>query len=166
MMLGAPAEAALRRGWACAGWRAVANAVNERHRQILDFQKNCGLMIWSPERWFIPPWSLLFTSPMVTIMLAAVERACAQGPSGDVSSPRTRGSRVPPDRRGLRSRSWMPVYAGMTGLRVTKWPRSLAQPFEKARFTERKELGFCSPGLDFLSQKLGFSFPKAWIFLP
>src|SRR5208337_767416 len=45
------------------------------------------------------------------------------------------------------------------GLAVTKWREGSAQPFEKARFAERKELGFCFPWL-------GFSFPKAWIFLP
>src|SRR5271165_3504720 len=28
------------------------------HQPILDFQKNSSLMIWSPERWSIPPWSL------------------------------------------------------------------------------------------------------------
>jgi hypothetical protein len=33
-----------------------------------------------------------------------------------------------------------------------------AQPFEKARFAERKELGFCFPWL-------GFCF-LAWVFLP
>src|SRR5208282_1581160 len=35
------------------------------HQQILDFQKNGGLMIWSPERLFIPPWSL--RSPLTAV---------------------------------------------------------------------------------------------------
>src|SRR5208282_2000863 len=43
------------------------------HRQILDFQKNSDLMIWSPERWFIPPWSLLFASPIATRTPTAVD---------------------------------------------------------------------------------------------
>src|SRR5208282_4458513 len=43
------------------------------HRQILDFQKNTSLMIWSPERWFIPPWSLLFASPIATRTPTAVD---------------------------------------------------------------------------------------------
>ena len=42
----------------------------------------------------------------------------------------------------------------------------LAQPFEKARFAGGKSLDFSSRGLDFPSPWLGFSFPKAWIFLP
>jgi hypothetical protein len=41
-----------------------------------------------------------------------------------------------------------------------------AQPFKKARFVEGKSLDFPSPGLDFPSLRLGFSFLKAWIFLP
>jgi len=44
---------------------------DKRHQQILDFQKNSSLMIWSPERWFITPWSLLFASPIVTRTLTA-----------------------------------------------------------------------------------------------
>jgi hypothetical protein len=41
-----------------------------------------------------------------------------------------------------------------------------AQPFEKARFVARKDLGFCFPWLGFSLPQSLFSFPKAWIFLP
>ncbi len=47
-----------------------------------------------------------------------------------------------------------------------KWREGPAQLFEKARFAEGKTLDFPSPGLDFPSLRLGFSFLKAWIFLP
>jgi hypothetical protein len=49
---------------------------------------------------------------------------------------------------------------------VAKWPMGSAQPFERARFAEGKTLDFASTGLDFPSLRLGFSFPRAWIFLP
>ncbi len=49
------------------------------HQQILDFQKNSSLMIWSPERWFIPPSSLLFASPIATRTLTVVDPRTAVG---------------------------------------------------------------------------------------
>jgi hypothetical protein len=42
----------------------------------------------------------------------------------------------------------------------------LAQPFEKARFWGRKDFAFPSAFFDFPSLWLGFSFLRAWIFLP
>ncbi|HKI14523.1 MAG TPA: hypothetical protein VKA12_05850, partial [Roseiarcus sp.] len=52
-----------------------------------------------------------------------------------------------------------PIAHPLYDLNPPKWPGGSTQPFEKARFAEGRSL-------DFPSEKLGFSFPLAWIFLP
>ncbi len=52
-----------------------------------------------------------------------------------------------------------PIAHPLYDLNPPKWPEGPAQPLEKARFAEGRSL-------DFPSEKLGFSFPLAWIFLP
>ncbi len=43
------------------GVRRIASHRERRQPKLIDkfltFRK-CGLMIWSPERWFLPPWPL------------------------------------------------------------------------------------------------------------
>jgi|SRR5271165_742932 len=142
------------------------------HEQILDFQKNSGQIIWSPERWLMPPWSLLFASPIATRTLTAVDPDCDPGARAPIpqphpeercaasrlegwssSQPRCRPLERPSRRRASRGSS------GRGRLVTYKMASRPAQPFEKAQFAEGKSL-------DFASVRLGFSFPKAWIFLP
>jgi len=107
-------------------------------------------MIWSPEKWFIPRWPLLFASPMVTRTLAAVAPGLrSAGTRANCTSPY---DLISPEE----------AEKG----KMAKWREGPAQPFEKAQFTEGKSFDFASPSLDFPSPRLGFSFPKAWIFLP
>jgi len=105
-------------------------------------------MIWSPERWFIPPWSLLFASPIVTRTPTAVDPPTA-----------IRGH--------LRQLHiiYMILFAS-DGRKRKDGMRDRRNPLKRLDFIERKTLDFASPGLDFPSLRLGFLFPKTWIFLP
>ncbi|HKI13627.1 MAG TPA: hypothetical protein VKA12_01185, partial [Roseiarcus sp.] len=52
------------------------------------------------------------------------------------------------------------LYMILFSPETAKWRKGPAQLFEKARFAEGKTLDFASPGLDFPSLRLGFSFPR------
>src|SRR5208282_6434136 len=52
------------------------------------------------------------------------------------------------------------------GLGLTKWPRGRRNPLKRLDSRKGKSLNFASPGLDFPSLRLGFSFRRIWIFLP
>jgi hypothetical protein len=133
------------------------------HRQILDFPKNSSLTIWSPERWFMPPWSL--RSPVRwqrerwppsgsgARQLHANARIQSLGADKHSESPAGDFTALPrPTTLDARLR-------GHDKVGRRQWREGLAQPFEKAQFAKGKSL-------DFASVRLGFCFRKAWIFLP
>src|SRR5208282_481413 len=57
--IASPSRDQTRGGWGAPDGEPSRTPPTKAHQQILDFQKNSGLMIRSPERWLIAPWSLL-----------------------------------------------------------------------------------------------------------
>ncbi len=120
--------------------------------KLLTFRKIAGLMIWSPERSFIPPWSLLFASPIVTRTPTAVDPRTAI--RGHVRQLHTLYMILIPRRRRSKKTKW---DNGIGGRR---------NPLKGLDSRKGRSLDFASPGLDSPSPRLGFCFPRAWIFLP
>ncbi len=126
-----PSRGQTRGGCACASGEPSRTPATKSHQQTIDFQKNSGLMIWSPERWFIPPWSLHFASPIATRTLTAAD-------------PRTaiRGhARQLPILHMILVRQRRP--------KKKKWPRGAwRNPLKRLQFFGGETLDFASPGLD------------------